>query len=191
MFYTTRIQTRLSHSSLAMLAASESETQSQTLKSTPSIASESALGMSGLVKSCDRDEGCFLLTQTGCRNRNNWTIDLWRILPIRQSPYDIGSSDNPGRWCRCTYIRPLLPPTRPSNKTPAHVWLCLRDYPQERNDSQTRQCVQEEPESQKGRCREHWPALKSSHSPTMDLTSIVSAQSYAPEPEAIFVVLAG
>jgi len=25
----------------------------------------------------------------------------------------------------------------------------------------------------------------------MDLTSIVSAQSYAPEPEAIFVVLAG
>jgi len=72
MFYATHIQTCLSHSSLTMLAGSESETQSQTLKSAPSIASESTLGMSGLVKSCNRGEGCFLLTETGCKNQNNW-----------------------------------------------------------------------------------------------------------------------
>jgi len=149
---------------------------------------ESTLDMSGLVKSCDRGERCFLLTQIW---RNETTGQQIRYAYYHSTiPLRHRKQWHLSRWCRCTHIQNLLPPTCPLIMT-LPMCLCLWYYPKNRMTVKHANVQKSNPSHRRADAGSTGQPSKFPAAPrwTWRRWSIVSAQTYAPEPEAIFGVL--
>jgi hypothetical protein len=105
---------------------------------------------------------------------------------LRRSAYDMGSSAAPADDTGGVRIKPPRSPTSPSNNSRVHTRLHSREITLLENGMIVEHVDvrKEEREARERKRKEERRARKSSRSSIMDVSSIISAQSYAPPTES-------